>query len=473
MSLTRTLNYLNIDLKVPIVLSYKIVDDQAEFKDAVFEDGKLVVEEIVNNSYEVKIDVPVYTFREDIIYKLNPFLQLESGFLLSYSPANSYEDGRFYEYERVEESRTRSVTFENGNRIEYFTPERYEITELEETHFEFGHDFYRSEGYLQARYDPLPSLSFALGTRLDYLDLTEELSIQPRASVNVKLQNDFNLRFAYGQYEQSPRPYQLLSENGNPALKSSIARHYIFEIENEFTQQTDFKFATYYKDTQNMVINDKIPVQPGEARAESEGGRLATDDTISNFLNQGSAYVGGVEAFLRHRIPDRFFGWVSYAYTHAEQREKNDALYKPYLFDNTHIVSIVANYNFTENTEMGLKWQYLSGTSAVPISSLLIQDPVTRGLNPLLASVDEELHTELKPYHKLDLRLSHKWKVRGTKIGGFIDIINLYNRKNKIEFSFKEATLIIQDEEIVIEEWKSEEVRQLPRIFYVGLTLEF
>ena len=257
-------------------------------------------------------------------------------------------------------------------------------------------------------------------------------------------------------------------------MKSSIARHYIFEIENEFTQQTDFKFATYYKDTQNMVINERTRGPLLRTLAESEGGGLATEDSVSNYLNQGSAYVGGVEAFLRHRIPDRFFGWVSYAYTHAEQRENTDALYNPYLFDNTHIVSIVANYNFTENTEMGLKWQYLSGTSEVPISSLiLIQDPVTRGLNPLLASVDEEVHAALNPYHKLDFRLSHKWRIKGVKLGGFIDVLNVYNRKNKIKFSFNDSTIIVQDEEIVIEEWESEDVQQLPRIFYVGLTLDF
>ncbi len=482
LSLTRNLNTLNIDLKDPVVISYKVVDDQAEFKDAVFEDGKLVAEEIINNSYDIKIDVPVYTLREDITYKMNPFLQLELGFLFSFSPANSYEDGRFYEYDLVEAGRRGSVTtVENGvvEQKEYFTPERYEITELEETHFEFGHDFYRTEGYLQTRYDPLQSVSIALGIRMDYLDLTDELSIQPRGSVNVRLSNDFNLRFAYGQYEQSPRPYQLLSENGNPDLKSSVARHYIFEIENEFTQQTDFKFAIYYKDTQNMVINERTRGPLLQTLAESEGGRLATEDSVSNYLNQGSAYVGGVEAFLRHRIPDRFFGWVSYAYTHAEQREKTDALYNPYLFDNTHIVSIVANYSFRENTEMGLKWQYLSGTSEVPISSLiLIQDPVTRGLNPLLASVDEEVHAALNPYHKLDFRLSHKWIIKGVKLGGFIDVLNVYNRKNRIKFSLNESTIIVQDEEIVIEEWETEEweteeVRQLPRIFYVGLTLDF
>ena len=408
---------------------------------------------------------------------MNPLLKLESGVLLSFSPANSFEEGSFYEYKSVEESRQGKVTtIENGvvETNEFFRPPRYEVTGLERTDFEFGHDFYRTEGYLQARYDPLQFVSIALGARIDHLDLTNELSIQPRGSVNVQLPNDYNLRFAYGQYEQSPRPYQLLSENGNRDLKSSIARHYIFEIESEFTQQTDFKFATYYKNIQNIVIDEKTSGPSRQVRIDSEGGRVATEDSPSNYLNQGSAYVGGVEVFLRHRIPNKFFGWISYSYTHAEQREKTDVSFMPHLFDNTHIVSIVANYSFTMRTEMGIKWQYLSGTSEVPISSLiLIQDPVTRGLNPLLASVDEEVHAALNPYHKLDFRISHKWKIRGIKLGGFIDVLNLYNRKNTIKFSLNESTITVQDEEIVIDEWESEEIQQLPRIYYVGLTLEF
>ena len=200
----------------------------------------------------------------------------------------------------------------------------------------------------------------------------------------------------------------------------------------------------------------------------------ATEDEVSNYLNQGAAYVGGLEAFLRHRIPDKFFGWISYAYTHAERRENPDVAYQTHLFDNTHIVSIVANYNFSPNFEIGAKWQYLSGTSETPISSIVpIQDPVTRGLNPLLASADEELHAELTPYHKLDFRISRKWNIRGMKIGGFLDILNLYNRKNTIKFFFRDATFEIQGEEIEIEDWESEEISQLPRIIYVGLTLEF
>ena len=58
---------------------------------------------------------------------------------------------------------------------------------------------------LQGRYNFSSFMSVALGGRLDYLDLTEEVSIQPRGSVNFELPIGSNLRFGYGHYEQSPK----------------------------------------------------------------------------------------------------------------------------------------------------------------------------------------------------------------------------------------------------------------------------
>ena len=366
LSLTRSFNFLTIDFEAPITESYEFDSD-----------GELI-SEVDYGHYDINIKVPVYTLREDVSYRLNlrpddigsqsTPAALETGFLLSFSPANSFEDSRIPQFE------------ESGDRVERVTPivdedgeivgetvvyeQQQELVGIEENHYEFGHNFLRAEGYLQGRYDPLPFLSGALGLRLDYLDVTGQLSIQPRGSLSFALPSGSNLRLAYGHYEQSPQPHQILAENGNSGLESSLARHYIMELEHELSSRTEFKFATYYKDMQKLV----------------------TADEIANYLNQGTAYVGGVEAFLRHRVPDKFFGWISYAYTHAERRENPGGSYHPYFFDNTNIVSVVANYNFTPKFEIGAKWQYLSGTSEVPISSVvLIQDPLTRGLNPLLA----------------------------------------------------------------------------------------
>ncbi len=443
LSLTRSFNYLTIDFKAPV--------NETFVRGA---DGEWVFESADFAYYDVQVKVPVYTLREDVSYRLASNFQFEPGFLLSFSPANSFEDGRFPVYEMSSEDVTTVTPIIEDDEVigeETRIGPESELIDVEEVHDEFGHDFYRAEGYLQGRYEPLPFLSVALGVRLDYLNVLDELSIQPRGSVSVELPGGSNLRFAYGHYEQGPQPRQLLAADGNRDLTSSLTRHYILELERELSPRTELKFATYYKDAQKLV----------------------TPDETSNYLNQGAAYVGGAEAFLRHRIPDKFFGWLSYAYTHAERRENPDVSYQPYLFDNTHIVSIVANYSFTPDFEIGAKWQYLSGTSEAPISSIvLIQDPVTRGLNPLLANADEALSAELAPYHKLDLRVSHKWHIMGLQIGGFLDVLNVYNRENKIKFIFEEATLEVQGEEVDIE-GDVFDAPQLPRIIYFGLTLEF
>ena len=440
LSLTRSFNFLTINFKGVVHESHTRTPE-----------GEWVLEEVDYAHYDVNVKVPVYTLREDISYKLTPTFQVEPGFLLSFSPANSFEDGRFPEYETTGEREVIVEITESGEVIGDVIEPESEIINIEEVHDEFGHDFYRAEGYLQGRYDPLEFLSIALGVRLDYLNLTEELSVQPRGSVSYQLPGGSNLRFAYGQYEQSPQPSQVLADDGNRGLESSLTRHYIIELEHPLSSRTELEFATYYKDAQGLV----------------------TPDEGSNYLNQGVAYVAGAEAFLRHRIPDKFFGWISYAYTHAERRETPNAVYRPYLFDNTHIVSVVGNWTFSPNFEIGAKWQYLSGTSEVPVSAVaLVQDPVTRGLNPLLASADEELSVELAPYHKLDLRLSYKWNVGSTKIGGFIEVLNAYNRKNTVKFVFDEATLEVQGEDVEVER-EIFDAPQFPRIPYLGLTVEF
>ena len=443
LSLTRSLNFLDIDLDT--VFSETLFTD---------ENDEVIAKSKDSIAYNLKVNVPVYTVREDVSYRLTPKVQLEPGFLLAFSPANSMEHFSYPAFEEeIPDDQTVSELFETDpTKVGFDDDGTLRLRTTETRDYAFGHDLQRAEGYLQTRYDPLPMLSVALGVRVDYLDVIEQLSIQPRGSVSLKLPIGSNLLFAYGHYEQSPQLSELLSENGNAALKSSLARHYIMELKHELSSQTELKFATYYKGAQDLI----------------------TEDDVSNFRNQGTGYIGGVEAFLRHRIPDKFFGWISYAYTHAERRENPDVRYQPYLFDNTHIVSIVANYNFSPDFEIGAKWQYLSGTAEAPISSIvLIQDPVTRGLNPLFASFSRVLGAKLTPYHKLDLRISHKWNFMGMKIGGFIEVLNVYNRKNTIEFIQNEGTFEIQGEEVTIEEHEVGEARQLPLLPYFGLTVEF
>ena len=431
LSLTRSHNYLNIHFGAPSS-----------------QDGKTERE---GSIYSVKVNAPTYTLREDVSYTLTPKLQLEPGFLLAFSPSKSF---------------TRTASPETID----FDEEPSWTWKLDEFHYPFR----RAEGYLQARYDPLSFLSIAFGARFDYLNLTDELSIQPRGSLSFTLPTTSTLRLAYGRYERSPLAYQVLKADGNRNLKPSLTEHYVMELEHELAPQTELKFALYYKDMQKLVTRS---VNIDAFFDDSD------DAVTTGYFNQGTGFVSGAEIFLRHRVSEKFFGWLSYAYTHAERRETPDAPYTPFLFDNTHIVSIVANYSPRVKTEIGAKWQYSSGTTAVPLSNLItVQDPVTAGMHPLISDVAGAIFpTEFPAYHRLDLRFSEKRTLWRLPVTAYTEILNVYNRKNKIRFHLADR-LIGELETLELEEAPDElgfeineyfEIPQLGFTFSFGLIYEF
>ena len=431
LSLTRSYNFLNINFGV-----------------GPSQDDVLPSEKFIYTA--VQVNVPTYTLREDITYKLTPKLQLEPGFLFAFSPA---------------ESTTHTFLPQNIS-----SDDEKLIWKEEFDTFNYG--FQQAEGYLQARYDPLSFLSVALGVRLDYLNLTDELSIQPRGSLSITLPTTSTLRFAYGRYEQSPFAYQVLKTSGNRDLKSSIAEHYVVELEHHLSPQTELKAALYYKDLKNLVTRSVNT----DALFDNSDIPLTTP-----YRNQGTGFVNGAELFLRHRVSEKFFGWLSYAYTHAERQETPNARYKPSLFDNTHIVSLVANYSPTPKNDIGAKWQYVSGTSAVPLSTLLmIQDPVTLSMHPLLSDVAGAIApAAFQTYHRLDLRLSRKRTQWGIPVTEFIEVWNIYNSHNEINFSFPDKLITefkkADSEELPID-LETSEYRspvRFPFNFTFGATYEF
>ena len=240
LSLTRAITFLNADFQGIVRQTFDIN-----------ENGEDILRSTEYAHHNIKANVPVYTLREDIAYELTPKFQLEPGFLFTFSRANSFEDREFPVYEEVTDP---EVRFKLQKDEEFFTYDdgTYEVRRFEKIHDEFTYNFQRAEGYLQGRYDPLSFLSLALGVRLDYLNLTEKFSVQPRGSLSVKLPNNSILRFAYGTYEQNPLAYQVLAENGNRDLTSSRANHYIMEFEHEISSQTELKLATYYKSLQDF-----------------------------------------------------------------------------------------------------------------------------------------------------------------------------------------------------------------------------
>ena len=369
-------------------------------------------------SLSLEIDAPDYVLREDIIYELSAKHRLESGLILGFEPGQV------------------SGTF---TRIPDEGEADYDIRFEEKVDLDEYVRGYRAEAYLQDRYTVLPFLSVVFGVRFDYFNRINQLSVQPRGSVLVELPNNSELQFAYGIYNQTPIPAQLSSSIGNPGLKSSQASHYILELKRQISQDTEIKMAAYYKNLADLV----------------------TADEEAAYLNQGAGYAQGTEIFLRHRRGNRFFGWVSYAYALSKRRDRPDEPYRLYSFDQTHVATLAASYNLTPTWEIGAKWQYRTGNPYTPVEDATIRfDP--RNGEPIYVPIYAETNSDrLPPYHRLDLRVSKTYQFGNWKLGAFLELLNVYNRKNLLDYSYSENYT------------EREDVNQLPFIPYLGITAEF
>ena len=366
------------------------------------------------------IDAPDYILREDLTYRLNPKHQLESGVILG------FETGR---------------AVGTGNRPPDEGEVDYDFRFVERQTFDESVASRRIEVYLQDRYKVLPFLSVVLGLRMDYFSLVNEPSVQPRGSLLLDIMEGSQLQFSYGSYYQVPGPPRLTQSVGNPDLGTSQASHYVLEFTRQVSEGTEFKFAGYYKDLANLVTSD--------------------DEMI--YLNQGVGYAQGTEVFLRHRAGDRFLGWGSYTYGVSKRRDRPEDPYRYYSFDQTHVATLAATYRLTPTWEIGLKWQYRTGNPYTPVLGATEDTDPRNGESIYLPIYAETNSDRLPPYHRLDVKLSKAFRFKSWEMSFFLELLNAYNRKNLLDYSYSED----------YDPDKTDEIYQFPIIPYLGITTEF
>ena len=366
----------------------------------------------------LKVDSPQYILREDLAYTLTPKHQLESGVILGIEPGTA--TGRF------------SRPPDEGEAD-------YDLRFVEKVAFDESVIGRRMEIYLQDSYRVLPFLAVVLGLRGDYLNRIDELSLQPRGSLLLEIPGGSQLQFAYGNYNQAPGPPRLTQSVGNPNLNTSQASHYVLEFTRQVSPTTEFKVAGYYK---NLVD-------------------LVTFDADARYLNQGVGYAQGTEVFLRHRAGERFLGWASYAYGLSKRRDRPGEPYRYYSFDQTHVATFAATYSPTPMWEIGAKWQYRTGNPYTPVlGANLRADP--RNGEPIYIPIYGATNSaRFPPYHRLDVKLSKAFRFESWEMRLFLELLNIYNRKNLLDFNYTEDYS------------DKDEIYQFPILPYLGVTTEF
>lgn len=300
--------------------------------------------------------------------------------------------------------------------------------------------------YLSDRWRPVDALTLELGLRYDEQKLTDDRHVSPRFNLVHALGQAANLRLAWGYFYQSQRPYELQVADGITDLApAERTEQRLIGFERSFApRKADGASMLLRVEAYQRKIVDPRPryenlFQPGEIFPEIDPDRF--------LIRPESSQAHGLELFLRGSA-GKLGWWIGYTYSKVEDRIAGRDV--PRRFDQPHALKLDLNYRAGQHWNLNLAWQYHTGWPTTKLLGQVVEsddgddggEDGGEGEEGEEGGEDEEGETEIVPvlgplngerlpsYHRVDLRLSREWRKKKGSLGFFLEIQNVYGRKN-------------------------------------------
>lgn len=269
------------------------------------------------------------------------------------------------------------------------------------------------------------------GIAVAYDDYTKQTFIEPKLQSRYELSDAWALTSAYGKYHKLPDDFgSYTKELGNRNLKQSEATHYELGIENQFNDSWFWKLETYYKAMDKLVVS-----RPNDEKYASQ----------PRFTNDADGQAWGLEFFANKTLSEKWYGWLSVAYSETKRKNKLTGESFKYNYDQPWIVNLVSNYQINPAWQLGFKWRLQSGQLVTPITSAT-QDPNDSELyNPNYGALNSE---RLPMSHSLDVRADRTFHYENWDMDLYVEVRNVYNQRNVTGYSYSEADYSVKEKEV-------------------------
>jgi outer membrane receptor protein involved in Fe transport len=340
----------------------------------------------IGKNMKIDVDALDFGFVEDLTWTVNPYHTVKTGIKL---------DLGLYDFEEYLPLDVVDYNVDPND------------STIQTTIFDVKDTTWTASYYIQDSWSLTERFSVSGGLRFDYWDLNEIFDVSPRFSLQYKLTPKTEVRAATGLFSQNPGIEFAEREH---SLDSRKSVHYILGLKHKFSEDWQGWVELYEKDYKNLV----------------------TVDTLENFSNDGSGYARGVEFFLK-KDAKKFNGWLSYSLGIAKRREFLDAVEYYADFDKRHMLSAVFDWKITKKISLDAQFRYAGGSPYTPIvaaetdSSGTFWIPVKGETNSLRYS----------PFHQLNLRIGFDYTLFGLKATSYIEVWNVYNRKNIMGYTYE------------------------------------
>jgi len=290
-----------------------------------------------------------------------------------------------------------------------YNPLSEEIEDHSEGHYWFP-GFYIMDEISFGGFLAVPGFNFI------YDEHNRQMIFDPRLSLKYKFNDQWTIKAATGIYSQMPGNDESYEPWGTPGLRPEKAVHAILGVEYNPIDVLELDLQGYYKHFFDLVRRDN-------------------DDDLSSFSNGGIGYAYGVELLIRHKMTDKFFGWISYSFCMSERKDSPDGQWRPFDVDVNHNLIAVASYKPNKYWQLGLRFKLASGA---PYSELMNTDYYFDADNRFtIPQYQGGVNDSRLPItHQLDIRIDKYWIFDNWILSTYLDIQNAYMAKNVLGVSY-------------------------------------
>lgn len=335
-----------------------------------------------------------------------------------------------------------------------------------------GKENYRANGYFVFKSNIFDKFYYQPSIRIDYYSYLKKVYFSPRINFGYAINSLTTLRMALGIFYQSPgyeklvdgQSFYELSDDVGRNLKVEKAYHLIFGLDRWITNQWHLKVEAYYKKFEDLItqqreiaykyiyeINDPSNKDPNYIKNPNNWTRSSSKvpyDSVTTIpVNQAKGNAYGFEIMLERKYigsDTKLYGWINYSF--SKSNRIRNGIEKPFRFDQTHSINVVLNYRVLNWLEIGLRWTYATNFPFTPpigiypriVNDSIVVNPFTNQIIFNLDYGDENNRlSQRKPdYHRLDLRATAYTSFWNAEWSFYLDIMNVYNRKNVLNYDY-------------------------------------
>jgi hypothetical protein len=286
-------------------------------------------------------------------------------------------------------------------------------------------------------------LSLNTGVHGQYYDLNQQLTAEPRVSIQYVFNENNSLSLGYGLHNQAQNITTSYVQTETPSdevvltnkdLDFSTSNHFVLTYDWNISNNLRLKAETYYQTLNNIPVEPR----PSSFSALNTGSSFAPSDEDS-LVSRGTGRNLGLELTL-----ERFFSQGHYFLITTSLFDSNykgsDGVERNTAFNTQYVLNLLAGKEW----RLGSNGRFFSVNAKLTTIGGKYLTPIdfaeSKQLGRTVYQESEAYSTKQDAYFRTDIKLSYRKEFIKSTLEASLDLQNIFNTKNIFAQSYNPRT---------------------------------